>query len=399
MWGNKYYWIRTGDEMKFKKAGSMLLALSLVCSMTAIPVRADDDEQSLRDQKAQVESEVSDLQSQLNTLMTKMNDLETQLITTGQEIVQAEADLETAQEKEQQQYEDLKLRIKYMYEEGDGSALERVAESGSIAEVLTQAEYVQKVHSYDREQLQAYQETVQEVKDLKASLEEEQTNLQNIESEYQAQSEELQSTIDSKSAEVSNLDAMIQEAARVALEKAAAEAAAKEAAEAQAQQAASNQTTNDTTTNDTTPVQNGTTEANVTPSTPSTPTVTPETPSIPSTPTVTEPSYNASTGNAIVDRAYSWVGRAEYVWGACSPGAFDCSGFVSYCLTGAYSRLGTTYTFLTWTRVSNPQPGDVCVNANHCGIYIGNGQMIHAATEGVGVIVGSVQSGMIYVRY
>lgn len=392
MWGNKYYWIRTGDEMKFKKAGSMLLALSLVCSMTAIPVRADDDEQSLRDQKAQVESEVSDLQSQLNTLMTKMNDLETQLITTGQEIVQAEADLETAQEKEQQQYEDLKLRIKYMYEEGDGSALERVAESGSIAEVLTQAEYVQKVHSYDREQLQAYQETVQEVKDLKASLEEEQTNLQNIESEYQAQSAELQSTIDSKSAEVSNLDAMIQEAARVALEKAAAEAAAKEAAEAQAQQVASNQTTNDTTPAETPSAP----ETTVTPSAPAAP----ETPSTPSTPTVTpEPSYNASTGNAIVDRAYSWVGRAEYVWGACSPGAFDCSGFVSYCLTGAYSRLGTTYTFLTWTRVSNPQPGDVCVNANHCGIYIGNGQMIHAATEGVGVIVGSVQSGMIYVRY
>ncbi len=378
--------------MKFKKAGSMLLALSLVCSMTAIPVRADDDEQSLRDQKAQVESEVSDLQSQLNTLMTKMNDLETQLITTGQEIVQAESDLETAQEKEQQQYEDLKLRIKYMYEEGDGSALERVAESGSIAEVLTQAEYVQKVHSYDREQLQAYQETVQEVKDLKASLEEEQTNLQNIESEYQAQSAELQSTIDSKSAEVSNLDAMIQEAARVALEKAAAEAAAKEAAEAQAQQVASNQTTNDTTPAETPSAP----ETTVTPSAPAAP----ETPSTPSTPTVTpEPSYNASTGNAIVDRAYSWVGRAEYVWGACSPGAFDCSGFVSYCLTGAYSRLGTTYTFLTWTRVSNPQPGDVCVNANHCGIYIGNGQMIHAATEGVGVIVGSVQSGMIYVRY
>lgn len=374
--------------MKFKKAGSMLLALSLVCSMTAIPVRADDDEQSLRDQKAQVESEVSDLQSQLNTLMTKMNDLESQLIETGQEITQAEADLETAQEKEQQQYEDLKLRIKYMYEEGNSSALERVAQSGSIAEVLTQAEYVQKIHTYDREQLQAYQETVQEVKDLKASLEEEQANLQSVETEYQAQSEELQTTIDSKSAEVENLDEMIQEAARVALEKAAAEAAAKEA---EKQQVASNPTTNNPT-----PSQTVTPGADTTPSTPQTP----STPSTPSTPEVTpEPSYNPSTGNAIVDRAYSWVGRAEYVWGGCSPGEFDCSGFVSYCLTGSYTRLGTTYTFLTWTQVSNPQPGDVCVNALHCGIYIGNGQMIHAADYGIGVIVGPVQSGMIYVRY
>ncbi len=101
----------------------------------------------------------------------------------------------------------------------------------------------------------------------------------------------------------------------------------------------------------------------------------------------------------IVGRAYSWVGKAEYVWGACSPGAFDCSGFVSYCLTGQYSRLGTTYTFMGWSQVSDPQPGDVCVNSGHCGIYIGGGQMIHAATEGVGVIVGPVQSGMIFVRY
>ena len=112
----------------------------------------------------------------------------------------------------------------------------------------------------------------------------------------------------------------------------------------------------------------------------------------------TPPSYDSSTGNAIVDRAYSQLGAA-YEWGACRPGAFDCSGFVSYCLTGSYTRLGTTYTFLGWPQVSDPQPGDVCVNADHCGIYIGGGQMIHAATEGVGVIIGPVQSGMIYVRY
>ena len=99
-----------------------------------------------------------------------------------------------------------------------------------------------------------------------------------------------------------------------------------------------------------------------------------------------------------VARAQSCLG-ADYVWGACSPGAFDCSGLVSYCLTGRYVRLGNTTTFMGWPRVSNPQPGDVCVGNGHCGIYIGGGMMIHAATEGVGVITGPVQSGMIYVRY
>ena len=66
-------------------------------------------------------------------------------------------------------------------------------------------------------------------------------------------------------------------------------------------------------------------------------------------------------GSDAVSRAESWVGRAEYVWGACSPGEFDDSGFVAYCITGRYARVGTTYTFLTWPQTFNPQPGDICV--------------------------------------
>lgn len=389
--------------MKFKKVQGLILAVVLSCSMVATPVFAapkSEEQSSLEAEKAEKQSEVSSLQEQLNSLMTKMNDLETQLIEKGQQISQAEVDLEAAQQKEQQQYEDLKLRIKYMYEEGDGSAMERILSSGSIAEVLTQAEYVQKVHSYDRAQLQEYQNTVQQVADLKTGLEEDQAKLQNLEGEYQAQSDELNTTIESKSEEISNLDSMIQEAARVALEKAAAEKAAAEqkAAEKAAQSnAASNTTVASNTTNN-----SGTTNAGGTTNTGGTTTVTPTpapTPTPTPTPVVTPtPAAPSVDGGSVVSRAYSQLGAA-YVWGACSPGAFDCSGFVSYCLTGSYTRLGTTYTFLGWTQVSDPQPGDVCVNANHCGIYIGGGQMIHAATEGVGVIVGAVQSGMIYVRY
>ena len=111
-----------------------------------------------------------------------------------------------------------------------------------------------------------------------------------------------------------------------------------------------------------------------------------------------EPSYSPVTGNAIVDRAYSKIG-CWYQWGAVGPNTFDCSGLVSYALTGSYVRLGNTTTFMGWTRVSNPQPGDICVNSHHCGIYIGNGQMIHAPHTGAQVTVGSVHSDMIYVRY
>ena len=102
-------------------------------------------------------------------------------------------------------------------------------------------------------------------------------------------------------------------------------------------------------------------------------------------------------GSDIVSRAYACLG-APYVWGGVGPYGYDCSGLVSYCYLGSHSRLGTTYTFMTYPQVYDPQPGDICTNWDHCGIYIGGGQMIHASTYGVGTIIGPVQSGMIIVR-
>ena len=114
--------------------------------------------------------------------------------------------------------------------------------------------------------------------------------------------------------------------------------------------------------------------------------------------------YSAATGNDIVDRAMAQLG-ADYVWGGVggSDGGYDCSGFVSYALTGENTRLGTTADFVNWNEVSDPQPGDVCViheknGSQHTGIYIGDGQMVHAMDSKNGVVVSDVQKGMIYVR-
>ena len=105
-----------------------------------------------------------------------------------------------------------------------------------------------------------------------------------------------------------------------------------------------------------------------------------------------------TSGSAVVARAQSCLG-ADYVWGACSPGAFDCSGLVSYCLTGRYVRLGNTTTFMGWPRVSNPQPGDLVCYGSHIGIYIGGGQMIHAPHTGDVVRVANVYGSPWYRRY
>ncbi len=105
------------------------------------------------------------------------------------------------------------------------------------------------------------------------------------------------------------------------------------------------------------------------------------------------------TGNVVVDRAYSKLGY-PYVMGTQGPTSYDCSGLVSYCLTGREGyRLGTTYTMANWPQVTNPQPGDITWRWTHVGIYIGNNQHIHASSPRVGVIQSTVPGDMIYRRY
>ena len=372
------------------KHGIRLITAVVTSSMIVTPVLAAPSVDDLKKEKAVKQNEVSSLQSQLTTLMGKVNTLESELIQTGEDITKAQSDLVVAQKKEKEQYAAMKKRIKYMYEAGNDSAFETLVTSDDFTDLLSKAEYVQNVHSYDRKQLQEYVETKQQISDLKDSLEKDQKELESKQVEYEKQGDNLNNLITSKSSEVANLDSEIQAAAeaaaREAAERAAREAAAKEAERQQA--AASNHNAASTSNrNNTTSNRNNTTSSS-------------------SASVATKPSHSSSStttsgtnanGGSIVSRAYSQLGK-PYVWGAYGPNSFDCSGFVSYCLTGSYTRLGTTLTFMGWTRVSNPQPGDVVTTATHCGIYIGNGQMIHAPHTGDVVKVASVPSNMRIVR-
>lgn len=388
------------------KHGIRLITAVVTSSMIVTPVLAAPSVDDLKKEKAAKQSEVSSLQSQLTTLMGKVNTLESELIQTGEDITKAQGDLEVAQEKEKEQYAAMKKRIKYMYEAGNDSAFETLVTSEDFTDLLSKAEYVQNVHSYDRKQLQEYVETKQQISDLKDSLEKDQKELESKQVEYEKQGDNLNNLITSKSAEVANLDSEIQAAAeaaaREAAERAAREAAEKAAKEAERQQAAAsnNNAASTSNRNNTTSNRNNTTSSSTATSNRN------NTTSSSSASVATKPSNSSSStttsgtnanGGSIVSRAYSQLGK-PYEWGAYGPSSFDCSGFVSYCLTGSYTRLGTTLTFMGWTRVSNPQPGDVVTTATHCGIYIGNGQMIHAPHTGDVVKVGPVQSGMIYVR-
>lgn len=375
--------------MNYRRVRGAVIATALTCSLVVTPVFAapdsleslQDEQDSLNAQKSEAESELSSLQSQLETLLTKTAELEDKLITTGQEISQAEDDLAVAEEKRQDQYDAMKLRIKYIYESGgDAVTLEKILSSGDITSMLTQAEYSQKVHEYDRKQLQEYAQTVQEIEDLQNTLETEMENLQDLEADYQAQQEELNTTITSKQDEISNLDGMLQEAARKVLEEQQRQAQEAAAAEEESEDAGEESESGTGNTGDTGNDNNDAGNDNSDNGGSS-----------------GGSDYDEATGNSVVDRALSQLGK-PYAWGIAGPDSYDCSGLVSYALTGSYVHTWSTYDFMGWTQVSDPQPGDICTSWTHCGIYIGNGQMVHAPQTGDVVKISSVHSGMIFVR-
>lgn len=118
--------------------------------------------------------------------------------------------------------------------------------------------------------------------------------------------------------------------------------------------------------------------------------------------------YASATGNDIVSRARAMIGSA-YVWGGVggSWGGFDCSGLVSYAITGSNTRLGTSGSMMGWQRVDTPQVGDIVTNEGHAEIVseVVNGQItkvIQAQNYQTGVVetdfAGTMNGSYVVVR-
>lgn len=138
--------------------------------------------------------------------------MEEKLIDTGEKITQAQEDLEEAEAKAEQQYADMKIRIKYMYEDGQSDAWEALLTATDFTDFINKAEYASSVHAYDRQKLEELKETQQEIADLKETLETEQANLEEQQTEYQAQEESVNAELTAKKAEVADFDEQIQAA-------------------------------------------------------------------------------------------------------------------------------------------------------------------------------------------
>lgn len=380
-----------------RRLGSALLVTVLTCGLLATPVFGEPSIDTLKKNKDAAQSEVNSLQKKLTELVSKISELEGDLIAKGQEITQAEEDLKAAQAKEEEQYEAMKLRIKFMYEEGDASVIETLVSAENFSDLINKAEYVQNVHSYDRDMLNEYIDTKKQVQDLKTTLETEMSNLEALQVEFEAQKDTLDATIEDKKDEISNLDEQIQIAVEKAAEeqrkreeaarkKAEEERQAAEAARAQRSQA---QTQNPTPAADTPAADNSGSAAPSAGTAAGSGTVAPE-----------ATGGNTSVAQTIVNAAYSQLG-VPYVWGGSTPGkGLDCSGLVQYCHAVAGISLPhySESQYAGGKKVSSPQPGDICWKPGHVGIYIGNGQMIEAQQTGTNIMISPVRAQG-YARY
>lgn len=132
----------------------------------------------LKESQGDIQDKVAELNRQLINISARISELENQLTQKSEDIVAAQEELEAAKQREAQQYEDMKERIRFMYENGDSSYLEILLSAQSLPELLNAAEYISQIQSYDRQKLTEYEQTVQMITDLEASLEQEYEELQ-----------------------------------------------------------------------------------------------------------------------------------------------------------------------------------------------------------------------------
>lgn len=340
---------------------------------------------------ADTASDLAAARTKLEQIGTQTQQIYDELATQTQALDQTAGEITQKQQEIADGQAKLSTYVAGEYKTGGLSLLQVLTGVDDLGDMLNRLFYYGKVSDKQAQTIQEVKELKQELTDKQAEQEKNVAATQKKVDELNAQQSEAQSIVNS-------LDSQLQA-------ELAAEAEANAALQAGINASTADKATMSTETagtaeNTNTNNNNGGQTNNNNNQGGNTPAPTP-TPAPAPTPAPT-PVPDNTNGSAIVSRAYSKLGCA-YSWGGIGPNSFDCSGFVSYCLTGRYCRLGTTGTFMGWTRVSDPQPGDVVVNSYHTGIYIGNGQMIHASDYNTGVIISSVAAGMnnnyIFVRY
>ena len=389
--------------------------------------------------KSQLENEISELDSNLVSVMVSIDTLKGDIDNKEVDIIKTKQDLGKAQKARDKQYENMKLRIQALYEQGGDTAwFQMMLNSEDLSELLTRAENTQQMYEQDRKNLDKYVNTINEVNNLKTQYESEKAELEEMKASYEQQSYELQCQIDEKkavsadyaneiayaqqqateyanllaeqTAEIQRLEAeriAAEEEARRQAEEEAARQAAEEAAAAEAEESESEDDVEydeegneiEESEDDVEYDENGDDVDSAGSSDDveydeygnvidSDNTVSAEEYESEQTSGSDSSSYSGS-GSSVVDYATQFVGN-PYVWGGTSlTSGADCSGFVQ----SVYANFGVSLPRTSYEQqnagtevsYSDAQPGDLICYGGHVAIYMGNGRIVHASNSVDGI--------------
>ena len=345
---------------------------------------ANADIENIQSQQQELQSQIDALDADLVNIIMNLDILEGELSDKQTELDNVTAQLAQAQEDEQNQYDAMKKRIVYMYENGDDSYIEALVGATDFSDLLNRLEYAQQIYDYDRNLLTQYQETVQQVADLKSQVETEKAELEEVQQSYQEQQASYESMIAEKQSQMSDFDTQLASAQSLAAQYKATvdeqnEIIRQEQAAAAAAAAQNNNKGNNTTTANN---NNGSNTGGASPTGGST-----------GGGGLNPPFSTSVSGSDVVSYACQFIGN-PYVWGGESlTNGADCSGFIKsvYANFGislphssvALQRAGSEVSY------ENAQPGDIVCYAGHVAIYMGGGQIVHASSPSTGIKTGS----------